>query len=212
MDQAGTIPPSQPPGWRGELPVPPAEDPRESRRRTLLRRLFVLLITGTTAFGLTTWTLVRFDGALNPFGITSGPAAVVKAHLDALNRGELRTAYGFFSKEYRGKVPFEAYHELVVSHWSMFRTRELRLERDDERGERAVLEAHLLVEEGRRYVAQFTLVRAEGRWWIDDVHWGAERDNGDRIRVQSQPSKTYAAFKCVPILPPRAIDTIRLAT
>jgi hypothetical protein len=65
----------------------------------------------------------------------------------------------------------------------MFRTRELRFSRNEESGERAVLETHIRAEGGERYVARFTLIRAEGRWWIDDLRWAAESDHSELVAV-----------------------------
>jgi hypothetical protein len=56
----------------------------------------------------------------------------------------------------------------------MFHTRLQRFGKDEESGERAVLETHLLAEGGEHYLARYTLVHAEGRWWIDDLRWSAE--------------------------------------
>jgi len=172
MDEPPTIHPQgpgdEPPGW----PAPP--QPREVAQRSLLRRLLALLVAGGTAFTLTTWVLVRYD---NPLGIlrpAPGPAKVVQAHLEALSRGEVRTAYEMFSQQYREKVSFEAYQELVVRHRRMFSLREFEFSREEESGVNASLETRIVAMDGARYVARFTLVRAEGRWWIDGVHWGAD--------------------------------------
>ncbi len=155
----------------------------DAARRGLRRRLLALLAAGGVAFVLTTWTLVRFENPLGSAGLGSSPMNVVKAHLEALNRGELHAAYAFFSPRYRQKVSFEAYHELVVTHWQMFHTRELRFSRDEESAERAILETRLLTEGGERYVARFTLVRAEGRWWIDDLRWRTEQGSKNLLKV-----------------------------
>lgn len=154
---------------------------RDVARRGLRRRLLALLGVGGVAFVLTTWILVRFENPLGPAGLRSSPMSVVRAHLEALNRGELHAAYALFSPRYRQNVSFEAYHELVVRHWRKFRTRELQFSRDEESGERAILETRLLAEGGERYVARFTLVRVDGRWWIDDLRWGTERGLGNLL-------------------------------
>ena len=171
-------------------PVGPGADPlqqrRETERRGLLRRLMALLTASGVAFALTTWTLVRYD---DPFGLLgwgarpAGPTDVVKAHLEALNRGELRAAYALFSQRYREQVSFEKYRRLMLANRQMFRTREIRVSRKQESDERAVLETQLLAEGGERYQARFTLVRAEGRWWIDDLRWGTEPALKGRVTI-----------------------------
>ena len=162
---------------------PAAEERREAALRRFRRRLMALVAAGGAAFALTTWLLVRFENPLARLGAGESPAGVVKAQLEALKRGELRAAYELFSREYRRRVPFEAYRELVVTHRRMFRTREVRFSSREETGERATLETHTLTESGERYVARFTLARAEGRWWIDDLRWGAEANAGNLVAV-----------------------------
>lgn len=181
MDEPLNIFPRMP---EGEQPgSPEARERHFAARRRLWRRLMMLLVAGGAAFGITTWILVRLDNPVGPLGSKSSPAAVVRAHLEALNRGELRAAYELFSRRYRQQVSFEAYRELVVTHRRMFRTRKLRFSRHEESGERAVLETHMLTQGGERYVARFTLVRSESRWWIDDLRWGAEPDHSELVAV-----------------------------
>ena len=153
----------------------PASPSPDVRRRGLLRRLLALTAASGLAFALTTWLLVRVENpaSLLPFGLE--PSSVVRAHLEALNRGDLRGAYGMFSQHYRAQVSFEAYHKLVVSHRQMLRAREVEFSSREESPERAVLDAHLVAADGERYLARFTMVRVAGRWWIDDIRWSAER-------------------------------------
>jgi hypothetical protein len=155
----------------------------QERRARLLRRLRALLGLGLAAFTLAAWSLARTDdfAAWLPFG--PGPSRTVRQHLEALNRGELRTAYGFFSPQYQRKVSFDVFHQLVVTHRAMFRTRQVSLYDRERDAEHAVLESRLLSADGERYVARFTLVRREGRWWIDDIRWGAAPRQRDLIRV-----------------------------
>ncbi len=164
----------------------PAPERREATRRSLLRRLLALLTAGGAAFALTTWTLVRYDSPFGLFGWgakADRPAGIVKAHLEALNRGEFRAAYALFSRHYREQVSFEEYRRLVLAHRRMLHTRELRVIRQQESGERAVLETSLLAQNGERYTARFTLVRVDGRWWIDDLRWGSEPEFKGRVSV-----------------------------
>jgi uncharacterized protein DUF4864 len=169
--------------WTFVAPPDPAEAREEARRRVMRRRLLILLCVMCLAFAVTTWLLVRYDNPLWLSRLTNGPASVVRSQLEALNRGDLQVAYGLFSPNYREQVPFEAFHQLVVTHRNMFQTRELRIGRDDESGSRADLETHLVAEGGKRYVARFTLVRVDGRWWIDDLHWGNEPTQRQKYRA-----------------------------
>jgi hypothetical protein len=155
----------------------------QQRRKSLLLRLRVLLLLGLTAFTAVVWTFSRGVSVLGPLALDPGPSVTVRRHLEALNRGELRVAYNLFSEQYRHDVTFEMYHGLVSTHWRMFRTRRADYERRDVSYARTVLEAHLLSDDGERYLARFTLVRAAGRWWIDDVRWAAAPDESQRIRI-----------------------------
>jgi len=170
MDEPLTV---FPVGPAGEPQAPGAGSPREALRRQLLRRLLALLTASAVAFTLTTFLLVRYEKVLGLLGGAPGPARVVRAHLEALNRGELRAAYDQFSPHYREKVSFDAYHSLVVTHRRVFHLREFHFSRNEQAGERAVLEARIVAADGEHYLARFTLVRSDGRWWIDDLRWGA---------------------------------------
>jgi hypothetical protein len=166
-------------------------------RRDLLRRLRALFLAGGLSFALTTWLLVRIEnpgGRLEPArparlpadrqaGSGSEPASVARAHLEALNRGELRAAYGFFSAQYRQQVPFEAFHELVVTHPEMLRAREVWSTAREISRDHAVLESHLRLPDGARYLARFVMVHAAGRWWIDGLRWTREARKGGGIQV-----------------------------
>ncbi len=155
-----------------------APDPREELARVArahtLRRLKRLLIFGTALFTVSIWLLVRLEnpGKFSPFA--PGPSRIVRQHLEALNRGAFREAYLLFSQHYRDEVSFELYHQLVVSHSAMFRTRIVSVRHQELAGDRIVLDTRLLASDGGRYVARFTLVQAGNRWWIDDLRWGAD--------------------------------------
>lgn len=154
------------------VPAPGPSDARlREARRTLLRRLRILLMTGAAAFALTAWLLVRVENpaSLLPWG--QGPSRVVRQHLEALNRGEFRAAYDFFSAQYRAQIPFPAYERMLATHREMFRTSEVEIAAPRMTSEHAVLETRLSAADGEHYVARFTLVRRDGRWWIDAIRW-----------------------------------------
>ena len=152
-----------------------------SRRRSFRRNLFLLLSLCLAAFILTAWILVRVD---SPFGVFStGPQEVARAQLRALDRGELRPAYDMFSARYREQVSFDVWHDLVVTHWRMFHAEVLRAGTPAQSGPRVSLEIHLRGADDKEYRAHFTLIRLEGRWWIDDVHWAEEANGRDFSRT-----------------------------
>jgi hypothetical protein len=158
-----------------------AHEDAASRRRGFRHNLFLLLSLALAAFILTSWILVRVD---SPFGIFStGPQEIVRAQLRALDRGELRPAYDMFSARYRGQVSFDTWHELFVTHWRMFHADVVRSETPSISGPGVTLEIYLHGADDREYRARFTLIRTDGRWWIDDVHWTQEPDHRDFSRT-----------------------------
>jgi hypothetical protein len=169
------------------LPVPACESaaphPESFRARAhapvspVPSRRAALLAAGLAALTLVAWLVVQREGLLDAVG----PREIVRAQLDDLGRGQLRAAYELFSPRYRQEVPFNEWRELVVTHWRVFRTRELRFGDNQEYGGRTVMETHLTAESGDHYVARFTLIRADGRWWVDDLRWSHEGDDQGRI-------------------------------
>ncbi|MGD0908340.1 MAG: hypothetical protein ABSA96_12210 [Candidatus Acidiferrales bacterium] len=155
-------------------------DDAEFRRRKFRHNLFLLLSLSLGAFVLTTWIFVRLD---SPFGIFStGPQEIVRAQLRALDRGQLRPAYDMFSARYRGQVSYDDWHKLIVTHWRMFHAEVLRSGTLAQDGPGVSLEIYLHGADDKDYRARFTLVRAGGRWWIDDVHWTEEDGERDLVR------------------------------
>jgi hypothetical protein len=147
------------------------------RRRGFRHNLLLLLSFTLAAFILTVWILVRVD---SPFGIIpAGPQEVVRAQLEALDRGEIRPAYDMFSARYRGQVSFNLWRELIASHWRMFHAEVLRAGAPAQTGASVTLEMFLRGADQKAYRAQFTLMRMDGRWWIDDLHWTEEPDARD---------------------------------
>ncbi len=152
-----------------------------SRKRSFRQNLFTLLGLSLAAFILTSWILVRVDA---PFGIlSSGPQEIVRAQLRALDRGELRPAYDMFSARYRDQVTFDTWHQLFITHWRMFHADVLRAEPPLQSGPGVTLEIYLHGADDKDYRARFTLIRTDGRWWIDDVHWTEEADEHDVSRT-----------------------------
>jgi hypothetical protein len=153
----------------------------ELRRRGFRHNLFALLGLTLAAFILASWILVRVDA---PFGIFSGgPQEIVRAQLRALDRGELRPAYDMFSPRYRGQVSFDTWHQLFIRHWRMFHADVERAEPAWQTGPGVTLEIYLHGSDDKEYRARFTLIQTDGRWWIDDVHWTQEPDEGEFSRT-----------------------------
>ena len=179
LDAAPAPPPIEPAPQA--LPPLAADDDATFRRRKFRHNLFLLFSLALTAFILTSWILVRVD---SPFSIfATGPQELVREQLRALDRGELRPAYDMFSARYRGQVSFDTWHELFVRHWRMFHADVVRADTPAYGGPGVTLEIYLHGADDKNYRARFTLVRTDGRWWIDDVHWTQEPDERDVSRI-----------------------------
>jgi hypothetical protein len=166
----------------GAAAWPPPEQERFATRRAMVRRLRWLLVTSLAGFCLIVWALVNSESRLSSWFAT-GPSRVVRQHLEALSRGEAREAYDFFSKKYRGEIPYRAFERLVVTHREMFRTRLLAVKTPSQGEGFAVLDTRLASASGAQYIARFTLVRIEGRWWIDQIRWSQAPDASQFIRT-----------------------------
>ncbi len=147
-----------------------------ARQSAMLRRLRVVLAVALAAFCAITLLLVNTENPLGEWLGLSGPSRVVRQHLAALNRGETRAAYSFFSEKYRGQIPWHAYEQLVKSHRAMFRTQLLSVEMPAHGDGQAVLDTRLASSSGAQYLARFTLVRIDGHWFIDQVRWSEAPD------------------------------------
>jgi len=188
-------PAPKPPVWR------PAFELERSRRRALLRRLAALLGTGTVAFTITTWILLRHEsrspragalpaapgqlGEAAPDPAASGDAVAeaaalraARAQLAALNKNDISGAYSYFSPRYRARVPLATFRKLVTAHRDMFHTEEQDVRTENRSTDRVVLQIHVTSDDDEDYVAQYTLVRVQGRWYVDDLRWGLDQDDG----------------------------------
>ena len=168
------------PEWNAPPPAAHGVD-ESSRKRRLRHNLLLFLSLSLAAFVLTAWILVRVDSPAAIF--STGPQEIVRAQLRALDRGELRPAYDMFSARYRQQVSFDVWHELIITHWRMFHADVLRAGEPAQTGPGVTLEIHLRGADDKDYRARFVLIRFEGRWWIDDVHWAEESDEQNTVRT-----------------------------
>ena len=172
LSSAATDAPPLPAEWRSIDPNIVDYTDLERARRSFRRHVLALFGLVVAAFGMTALIFMRLG---TPFSApNAGPAEIVRAQLTALDRGQLHEAYNLFSARYRKQVSFDAWHELVVTHWRMFHTEQMRAAEPERWGGRVELEVHLRSADGEGYRARFTLVRADGRWWVDDIRWGSE--------------------------------------
>ncbi len=157
---------------------------RGGPRERWLRQLLTLAFAALLAFAGTVWGLVQVESLSEQQDASREAAAVVERQLEALKRGDLEGAYRQFSERYRHEVPFELFHDLVVAHWAMFRTRQVKFDPGEQFPNGILLRTHILASDGHNYEADFLLRRVRGRWWIDDVHWTAPSERPGFMRVR----------------------------
>lgn len=188
---------SAPPVWR------PAFERERNRRRALLRRLAALLGTGTVAFAFTTWLLLQRESrsSRGSVSLVAAPAApggsdkaqpggesgeqnaeaqalsAARAQLEALNQDDITAAYSHFSPRYRARVPLATFRRLVVAHHDMFHTEEQTVSTRSTSEDRVVLDIHLSSDDDEDYIAEFTLVRLQGKWCVDDLRWALDQND-----------------------------------
>ena len=156
-------------GTAEQVKLPGTHEAVALRKQGFRRGLYMLLSLALGAFIFTSWILVHLDAPFSAYA--NGPQEVVRAQLRALERGQLRPAYDLFSARYRQQVSFDAWRELVVTHSRMFHADVVRTGTPAQAGPRVNLEIFLHGADAKDYRARFTLIRTDGRWWIDDVHW-----------------------------------------
>jgi Domain of unknown function (DUF4864) len=189
--------PVAPPVWQ------PRYEQERLRRRTLLRRLTALLGTGTVAFTLTTWLLLRRPAdssaprvaAASPQIAGRGPAReaapdapgaaaaalrIARAQLIALNGDDIGGAYSYFTPRYRNRVSLALFRRSVQAHREMFHTDEQEVKTISESEDRVLVDIHVSSDDDEDYVAHYTLVRINGRWAVDDLRWALDQDDQGR--------------------------------
>lgn len=166
--------------------LPPIHDAAEQRHERprpsrFLRRAGGAFVVSLVAFSATIFFLTRAE--------RPDPRDVVRAHLEALARGDIPRAYEYFSESYRTDISLEAFRHLVAMHRSLFRTREVSFDRRSVAENRAVLELHIMTLNGAGYPAEYHLVRESGVWRIADFRYRLDSDSPDpgivRIAVPS---------------------------
>jgi hypothetical protein len=174
INEPGDLPGQERAGENIAEPVTAATP--DDGRRELLRRMRWLMVAAIASFALAGWMIVRYTSLAGRNASASDQVAIVRAEIEALSRGDLKSAYGLLSERYRKEVPYENYHALVSEYRRAFLTRAYRVTRRDEIRGRTVIEAQLVTVNGQHYLAKFTLVQTAGKWWIDDLHWAAQSE------------------------------------
>jgi hypothetical protein len=154
------------------LALPP--DAPHPRQGHWMLRTVVLLIVSCVAFGVAALWLSRLTASLSIQRADSEATSVVRAHLAALERGDFRAAYDQFSPRYRRHLPFHLFEAMVMGHWQILQGGVVVFPQSAT-PTRVVLHVNFEAPVSMGLTADFTLIRSNGRWWIDDVSWGQQR-------------------------------------
>ena len=149
------------------------DDSAQARKRWL-RRMIALMGTSCVVFALTVLWLSRLPSPASLQNADFQAEKVVRAHFAALDRGDFRAAYALFSKRLRQEMPFDQFHEIMESHLQLLQGRVIVYPARTSAG-RVVVDIAFHEIQPMALTAEFTLVRSDGHWWIDSMHWNLER-------------------------------------
>ncbi len=193
-DSTSPPPAGEPAATNFSAPAIPA--PPRIARPLLPRRLVVLFASSFAAFSLTTFFLARMNIIADMPHDTNTAEGVIRQQLDALAQGETRVAYALFTPRYRSEVSFEMFEATVHAHGAMFCATSVRKESEIETLARAEIKLRLETAGGDRFLARYTLVAIEGRWWIDEMHWHVDAPAGGRTLARVLPRRAALPRGC----------------
>ncbi len=136
--------------------------------------MLILLVGSCVAFGLAAVWFSRLSNSLSIERADSEATKVVREHFAALERGDYRAAYEQFSPRYRQQIPFPTFVQEVVGHWQMLKG-EATVFPQPATPNRVIVHVDFAASGNSSLTAEFTMVRENGRWWIDNVSWQQER-------------------------------------
>jgi hypothetical protein len=197
--------PAPPDSAAGESATQPAAAPSlhtqrgvtDSRNR-FQRRVALLFASSFAAFSLTTWLLTRTNIGSDAAHDASTPQGVVRMQLDALAQSELQVAYGLFSPQYRAEVSLEAFQRVISTHGEMFHAKTITIEEIAQSISRDEMRVRIGAADGQRYVARYSAVFIDGRWWIDAMHWRLDETPPERILASTIRRNVGGGFTTPP--------------
>jgi hypothetical protein len=156
MEYYSTPPPPPP-------PLPPSAQPQKDR--TLLNILMAgcgcLVVIGIIA-GL-------FFGRV--FSFTNQPKKTVQNQIDAINEGNYRLAYSYFSGAYQRTVDISAFRDGLKPFAAMIPIKEVNLSSVNIRNNRALVEGTLGGANGVIFPIRYELLRENHEWKILRYEW-----------------------------------------
>lgn len=146
-------------------PPPPPLPPQVQKDRTLLHILMAgcgcLVVIGIIA-GL-------FFGRF--FNFTNQPKKTVQNQIDAINEGNYRLAYSYFSTAYQKTVDLSSFRDGLKSFAPMLPIKEVNLSSVNIRNNRALIEGTLGGANGVIFPIHYELLRENHEWKILRYEW-----------------------------------------
>jgi hypothetical protein len=101
----------------------------------------------------------------------TGPARNVKAHIEALNEGDVDQAYKHFSGEYRKNHSYATFKSEVDAYSDAFPLTEYSLKHVQVVNDKATVEGILKGKNGAIIPVHYSLVLEKREWKINDYSW-----------------------------------------
>jgi hypothetical protein len=101
----------------------------------------------------------------------TGPARIVKAHIEALNEGDADQAYKHFSSEYRKNRSYATFKSDVDAYSDAFPLAEYSLKHVQVVNDKATVEGILKGKNGAIIPVHYSLVLEKREWKINDYTW-----------------------------------------
>ena len=171
------------------------------------QRITALFASSFAAFSLTTWLLTKTNIGGDAGHNASTPEGVVRMQLDALAQSEPQIAYGLFSPRYRAEVPFAAFEEIVKAHGGMFRAKTIAIEEIARSYARDEMRVRIGSADGEHYVARYSTILIEGRWWIDAMRWRVDEAPPERVFTRARNDDAARSCSAAGRSGERAFDT-----
>ncbi len=144
---------------------PPDSNLPEKKDNTLLRLVFAgcgcLVLIGVL-FGL-------FAGRI--MQTLTGPERVVKAHLQAVGRGNYLEAYSMLSARCRSRMTFQQFRDQVEPFRALLPYRDFELSSMAIKNHQAATGGKVVGRDGSIFPITYFLIREHGQWRVDRFEW-----------------------------------------
>ena len=111
---------------------------------------------------------------------TRGPIRMIDEHIEAINAGNYRLAYGYFSEDLQEEISYQEFRENLEEFSSLLPSRESSFSNVNIVNDKASVEGTLTGRDGAIFPVEYELIKEKGVWRISTYHWISP---GERIQV-----------------------------